>query len=90
MKTLKTLREQHGFLQKELASKFHVHPTLLGKLERIEINLSPKIRRKYMRQFKLSPQELEEIWQETLAQAKQNSQAKLEEKSNRELITTKN
>jgi DNA-binding XRE family transcriptional regulator len=65
MKTLKMLRVQHGFLQSELALQFDVVIPLVGKLERGQVNFSPKMRRKYMKQFKLSPQELEDIWQET-------------------------
>jgi DNA-binding XRE family transcriptional regulator len=65
MKTLKMLRVQHGFLQRELALQFDVVIPLVGKLERGQVNFSPKMRRKYMKQFKLSPQELEDIWQET-------------------------
>ena len=89
MKTLKTLREQSGYLQKELASQFDVHITLLGKLERGEINISPKMRRKYMKQFKLAPQELEDIWQETIAKAEQVSQVKTDKDSIRDLIPIK-
>ena len=65
---LKKFRIQQGFTQKTLADKMEVHYILISKIENCTANLSAKMRRKYMDLFKITPEQVQEMWQETVAE----------------------
>lgn len=64
--TLKEFRDFCGYTQKQLAKKFGVTHVTMSNLENANVNFSGKMRRRYMENFDLIPDEVELMWQLTL------------------------
>ncbi len=65
-KNIRRFREGHGWTQKQLAKIVSITPNHLARVERNEVNLSPKLRLKLARAFGIGPENITEDYMKVI------------------------